>query len=102
MPHDAPTVRLQPRPVDCDLSHTWVGGVCVTTIMRDWRPGDSGRCRLCPASACTARGRDHCVVVVRLHVPPASASLFALPEGGGQDGARLGVHAHHQGRYARV
>jgi hypothetical protein len=74
--HD--TIPIQPRPVDCDVTHTWNDAGCVTGIMRDWRPGDSSRCRLCPLDKCTARGRDHCIVAVAEFVPPDSAPLLSL------------------------
>lgn len=62
-------IPIQPLPTDLDVGRVELAGEVITIISRDWPPGFTGRCRLCPAGSCMARGRDHCTVVVRDHVP---------------------------------
>ena len=77
---DKPDVlSLQPVPVDVDVYYVQTGRGWATTISRDWASADDARrCRLCPRSECTARGRDHCTVVVDVLVDADSAALFPL------------------------
>src|SRR4051812_16206478 len=60
----------QPAPLACHVSA--LDGV--TAIARTWAPGDTARCRLCPA--CTAH-RGLCVIQVEGPVADAAAPLFA-------------------------
>lgn len=81
---DSNILSMQPFPVDADVFYvaTGSGSGWATTISRDWASADDARrCRLCPVAECTARGRDHCTVVVDVHVPLESAALFSLTAG---------------------
>lgn len=68
---------LQPHPVR--WAHSYMPGPWggVTAVERDWEPGDTRLCRLCPE--CTA---DHdaasCLVQVRGAVPAESVPLVSL------------------------
>ena len=64
---------VQPAPTAVDVIH--VG--CHTVIARDWASNqDPKRCRLCPLGSCSARGRDHCTVVINRYVAAEDAALF--------------------------
>jgi hypothetical protein len=75
---DGPDILpIQPHPLCTDVAHARAAAGPVTAIMRDWRPGDAARCRLCPRARCSAAGRDHCLVVVNLYVPHDAAPLYS-------------------------
>lgn len=70
------TISLQPRPLRSHVSYKQIGNRTVTAIARVWRPGDAGRCMLCPAGQCCAV-KDVCLIQVEEHVPSDSAGMFS-------------------------
>lgn len=71
------TIALQPHPVRTRVVRLAIAGHVVTSIYRDWRPGDSGpdgRCRLC--ERCTAHG-DGCLIQISREVSAEEAPLVS-------------------------
>ncbi len=88
-------LRYLPRPVPIDVDYAHLpspeaGGGVATIIMRTWEPGDTDRCRLCPADQCNGRGRTACMVVALEYVEAEAAWLFSAhpdrPELAGRSG----------------
>lgn len=77
-PAASPLMPSQPDPIGLTLGHVRVNGGCATAIMRTWRPGEAGYCRLCPSAECRVDRWDACLVTVPDHVPAESAPLFSL------------------------
>jgi hypothetical protein len=71
---DSPDVVLfQPRPIDTRVTHYDTLDETVTTINREWKPGDSGpdgRCRRC--LTCVARN-NKCQMSIGADIPRAQA-----------------------------
>jgi hypothetical protein len=64
---------LQPEPID--TRRVIAPGSGYTTIMRQWRPGETARCRLCPKGRCTAKD-DICLLTIRGIIPKEAAPTF--------------------------
>jgi hypothetical protein len=79
-PRDDPrreVLPIQPEPVNWLVSFMPGRDGGVTSITRFWEPGDTRRCRLCPA--CTAiHARATCQVQARGEVADGSVPLFSL------------------------
>ncbi len=73
-----PLIQIQPEPVGLIVDHTYVGGECTTSIVREWEDGDGQRCRLCPLGKCRLTERGTCLVNVPWYVPEESAPLFGF------------------------
>jgi hypothetical protein len=64
----------QPLPVSILVARMPIGGRVVTAITRQWLPGDSARCRLCPAGRCGAH-EDVCLLLFDREIPDAEVPL---------------------------
>jgi hypothetical protein len=62
-----PVRRPQPIPVLTQVARLRVGGQVVSSIHRQWRPGDTRLCRLCPFGQCSA-SHDSCLITTVGHV----------------------------------
>lgn len=82
------TLSMQPEPLTMVVARMDTAAGCVTSILREWAPGDPGRCQLCPAGECGATARGSCLVVATGWVSRESAWLFARP---GSRAARAGA-----------
>ncbi len=73
--HGEGVVSLAPRPASVRvLNYRSPRGDASTTILREWKPGDASRCRLC--DRCTARG-DSCLIAVPGTLGRPEAEMFS-------------------------
>lgn len=70
----ADVLAFNPRPLLTRVAHLRFAAWTITAIMRHWRPGDAGRCRLCPR--CRAYD-DGCLLVVGREVSREEAPTFS-------------------------
>jgi hypothetical protein len=72
----AATLPMRPLPIRCLMSsfQTETGQV-VTAITREWKPGDTPRCRLC--TVCTAHN-NRCLVQTDTFKPGDVAQSFSI------------------------
>ena len=75
----APILAIQPVPVGLQIAAHTDAGRTVTGILRQWKPGDAARCRLCPVGRCGAHN-DVCLVLVSGVVAPSTAALYQVQE----------------------
>jgi hypothetical protein len=71
------TLPVQPTPWATGVAYLQEGSTVVTIISRWWRPGEPGRCGLCPR--CVAL-KDVCTVGVKMRVERSAAPLFSTRE----------------------
>jgi hypothetical protein len=72
---DRPTLPIlssQPEPMQTRVAYVRIFGFVLTAIMRHWRPGDAGRCKLCPR--CRAYD-DGCLMIFGRRIAKADAPL---------------------------
>jgi len=77
----APTIPLQPEPIDTTFAYTHNGAGYSTSIARGWDSmADVERCHLCPLANCLARrdGLPRCIIAVPAFVEKADMELFDL------------------------
>jgi hypothetical protein len=73
-----PFLRPQPEPIQVLVSRMPMPGGTVTALARLWKPGDTRRCRLCPAGCRADHRNNACLVTVDRDVPNEEAPLLTL------------------------
>jgi hypothetical protein len=71
---DPATVPIQPYPIDWDVIRFYRAGQ-ISTVAREWAPGDAARCRLC--ARCKVRPNNRCLVTVGRDVSAEEAPLLS-------------------------
>lgn len=86
---DAPAVlSLEPLPTKVRLCHIRTGSDWVSTLSRDWAPGDGERCSLCAVDRCTLDESGNCLRSFVGYIRPDQAPRFRDPALDQEGGAR--------------